>query len=329
MAVMNVNPTRMQLSRLKKQLNTALRGHKLLKDKRDELMRRFGADRVEGIMAKLNPGDEIPIENGLITRQIEGAQKRVEMANFDTRKNVLRYDDVMNKQREIIYGQRRQVLMGEDMHQSFLGMIEDTIESIVNAYCPKEGKAEQWNLPLAAKEICDLCALPPEDIFAGQPVSRQEDVMAICRAYVNRALENKAQELQQADIDLHEVERVVLLRTVDTHWMDHIDAMDQLRQGIGLRAYAQKDPVVAYTNEGFEMFDAMVSAIREEAVKGLMRVAVRKAPVVRQQVAKPVDTPSPEGNAPMKKLAADKVGRNDPCPCGSGKKYKNCHGRNL
>ena len=297
----------------------------------DELMRRFGADRMESIMARLNPGDELPIESGIITKQIEGAQKRVEMTNFDTRKNVLRYDDVMNKQREIIYGQRRQVLMGMDMHDSFLGMIDDTVDSIVNAYCPKEGHESDWNLSLVSKEICDLCAVPPVDIFAGFDKQRpsHDDLHKVCRAFIDRQLTAKEAELSEAGIDLHEVERVVLLRTVDTHWMDHIDAMDQLRQGIGLRAYAQKDPVVAYTNEGFEMFDAMVSNIREEAVKGLLRVAVRKAPVVRQQVAKPVDTPAPEGNAPKKKLAAEKIDRNDPCPCGSGKKYKNCCGRNA
>ena len=297
----------------------------------DELMRRFGADRMENIMAKLNPGDELPIESGIVTKQIESAQKRVEMTNFDTRKNVLRYDDVMNKQREIIYGQRRQVLMGMDMHDSFLSMIDDTVDSIVNAYCPKESHDSDWNLSLVSKEICDLCAAPPEDIFAGFDKKRpsHNDLKDICRAYIDRKLADKDAELKGAGIDLHEVERVVLLRTVDTHWMDHIDAMDQLRQGIGLRAYAQKDPVVAYTNEGFEMFDTMVAQIREDAVKGLLRVAVRKAPVVRQQVAKPVDTPAPEGNAPKKKLAAEKIGRNDPCPCGSGKKYKNCCGRNA
>ena len=297
----------------------------------DELMRRFGADRMENIMAKLNPGDEIPIENSIITKQIESAQKRVEMTNFDTRKNVLRYDDVMNKQREIIYGQRRQVLLGMDMHDSFLGMIDDSIDSIVNAYCPKEGHESDWNLSLVSKEVCDLCGAQPVDIFAGFDKKRPThgDLHKICRAFIDRQLAAKEGELKEAGIDLHEVERVVLLRTVDTHWMDHIDAMDQLRQGIGLRAYAQKDPVVAYTNEGFEMFDAMVAQIREEAVKGLLRVAVRKAPVVRQQVAKPVDTPAPEGNAPKKKLAAEKIGRNDPCPCGSGKKYKNCCGRNA
>ena len=221
--------------------------------------------------------------------------------------------------------------MGMDMHDSFLSMIDDTVDSIVNAYCPKESHDSDWNLSLVSKEICDLCAAPPEDIFAGFDKKRpsHSDLKDICRAYIDRKLADKDAELKGAGIDLHEVERVVLLRTVDTHWMDHIDAMDQLRQGIGLRAYAQKDPVVAYTNEGFEMFDAMVAQIREEAVKGLLRVAVRKAPVVRQQVAKPVDTPAPEGNAPKKKLAAEKIGRNDPCPCGSGKKYKNCCGRNA
>ena len=288
-------------------------------------------NQLRGRAGRLNPGDELPIESGIITKQIEGAQKRVEMTNFDTRKNVLRYDDVMNKQREIIYGQRRQVLMGMDMHDSFLGMIDDTVDSIVNAYCPKEGHESDWNLSLVSKEICDLCAVPPVDIFAGFDKQRpsHDDLHKVCRAFIDKQLAAKEAELSEAGIDMHEVERVVLLRTVDTHWMDHIDAMDQLKQGIGLRAYAQKDPVVAYTNEGFEMFDTMVAQIREEAVKGLLRVAVRKAPVVRQQVAKPVDTPAPEGNAPKKKLAAEKIGRNDPCPCGSGKKYKNCCGRNA
>ena len=142
-------------------------------------------------------------------------------------------------------------------------------------------------------------------------------------------MEEKERELAEHKLDLREVERIVLLRSVDSHWMDHIDAMDQLRQGIGLRAYAQKDPVVAYTNEGFDMFDAMVNEIREEAVRNLMRVTVRRAPMERKQVAKPVDPAGDGANTPMRKSSKEKVGRNDPCPCGSGKKYKNCCGRNA
>ena len=297
----------------------------------DDLMRRFGGDRLEGIMSRLNPGDELPIESGLVTKQIEAAQKRVEMANFETRKNVLRYDDVMNKQRSIIYGQRRQVLMGEDMHPSFLDMIRTTVESIVTTYCPHGAKAEEWNLLAVSREICELCGKESQDLFANVPLQGLTEKKAedICHSFVNACLEKKERELAEHKLDLREVERIVLLRSVDSHWMDHIDVMDQLRQGIGLRAYAQRDPVVAYTNEGFDMFDAMVNEIREEAVRNLMRVTVRRAPMERKQVAKPVDPAGDGANTPMRKSSKEKVGRNDPCPCGSGKKYKNCHGKGL
>lgn len=297
----------------------------------DDLMRRFGGDRLEGLMAKLNPGDEVPIESSLVTKQIESAQKRVEMSNFETRKNVLRYDDVMNKQRSIIYSQRRQVLMGEDMHPSFLDMIASTLESIVSTYCPQGAKAEEWNLLSVSREVCELCGQSQMDLFADVSPKglTEKKVEEICQNFVTECLNKKEQELSEAKVDLREVERIVLLRSVDSHWMDHIDAMDQLRQGIGLRAYAQKDPVVAYTNEGFDMFDTMVGEIREEAVRNLMRVTVRKAPLERKQVAKPI-TPGGNGpSAPMRKASSEKVGRNDPCPCGSGKKYKNCCGRNA
>lgn len=296
----------------------------------DDLMKRFGADRMEGLMSRLSPNDDIPIENAIITKQIEGAQRRVEMSNFDMRKNVLRYDDVMNKQREIIYGQRRKVLMGEDMHDSFVDMTNTTVNSIINAYCNAHSSADQWNLDAVSREICELCTCQPQDILVGADLKRLsiEETENCARAYVERCLEIKEKELDQQKVDMREVERVVLLRSVDTHWMDHIDAMDQLRQGIGLRAYAQKDPINAYTQEGFEMFDAMVAAIREEAVRNLLRVTVRRAPVERKQVAKPVDTVAAEGNQPVRLKREDKIGRNDPCPCGSGKKYKNCCGKN-
>ena len=299
---------------------------------KDDLMKRFGADRVEGLMQRLSPDDDVPIENGLITRQIEAAQKRVEGANFEMRKNVLRYDDVMNQQREIIYGERRKVLMGEDLSASFGSMITETVQNIVNTYCSEHGKSSDWNLDAVNKELADLCGVVPTDFFADLKQNKRasvEDVAKRADEVVAARRRQKEAELAEQGLDMREVERIVLLRAVDTHWMDHIDAMDQLRQGIGLRAYGQTDPVNAYTSEGTEMFDQMVAEIRESAVRNLMHVAVRKAPVVREQVAKPVETPSEDGNKPVVKRRSAKIGRNDPCPCGSGKKYKQCCGKNV
>ena len=298
---------------------------------KDDLMRRFGADRVEGLMQRLSPDDDMPIENALITKQIESAQKRVESANFDMRKNVLRYDDVMNQQREVIYGERRKVLMGEDLSSAFDSMTQETVESIVRTYCSEHGRSDDWNLDAVSRELADLCGIQQKDFFEDMRGHRMSVDRVIERAgqVVAKRRADKEAELKEQGVDMREVERIMLLRAVDTHWMDHIDAMDQLRQGIGLRAYGQTDPVNAYTSEGTEMFDQMIAEIREDAVRNLLHVAVRKAPVVRQQVAKPVDTPSEDGNKPVVKSKRTKIGRNDPCPCGSGKKYKNCCGKNV
>jgi preprotein translocase subunit SecA len=297
---------------------------------KDELMRRFGMDRMEGMMTKLSPDDAYPIENALITRQIESAQKRVEASNFDMRKNVLKYDDVMNKQREIIYGERRKVLMGEDLKDQFTGMIDETVENIVNAYASEHSKSDEWNIGAIEKEIAELCADSNAiGLLHSADLKRRSDLVDRCKAFVANRREKKEAELKELGIDMREVERIMLLRAVDTNWMDHIDAMDQLKQGIGLRAYAQTDPANAYANEGADLFDAMIERIREEAVKNLLRVQVRKAPVERKQVAKPIETPSLDGAKPKVLKRAAKIGRNDPCLCGSGKKYKNCCGRNA
>lgn len=293
----------------------------------DDLMRRFGADSLQGIMARLNPGDEIPIENKLVTRSIESAQKRVEMSNFEMRKNVLKFDDVMNKQRSIIYGQRHQVLMGEDMHASLLGMLEDISESITGTYCP-EGLGHESSDPSAVeREISDITGTNAAGILTTTGKLSRDKVKETILAYMTACVETKDKELSERGLDIKEVERILLLRSVDSHWMDHIDAMDQLKQGISLRAYAQKDPVVAYTNEGFDMFDTMVSEIREQTVRSLMHVHVQKPPMERTQLAKPIEPAGESGNTPVIKKSTDKIGRNDPCPCGSGKKYKNCCGQ--
>ena len=296
---------------------------------KDELMRRFGMDRMEGMMTRLSPDDDYPIENAFITKQIENAQKRVEAANFDTRKNVLRYDDVMNKQREVIYGERRKVLMGEDLKDQFTRMIDDTTANIVNAYASEHSKPDEWDISAIEKELSDLCGADATGILHSADIRHRSDLINRCNAFAAYRREKKEAELSEQKVDMREVERIVLLRAVDTNWMDQIDAMDQLKQGIGLRAYAQTDPANAYANEGADLFDAMIERIREEAVKNLLHVQVRRAPVERKQVAKPVDTPALDGDKPKVLKRAAKIGRNDPCPCGSGKKYKNCCGRNA
>ena len=296
---------------------------------KDELMRRFGMDRMEGLMSRLSPDDAYPIENGLITRQIETAQKRVEASNFDTRKNVLKYDDVMNKQREVIYGERRKVLMGEDLKDQFTNMIDETAENIVNAYASEHSKPEEWDITAIEKELSELCGENAAGLLHSTDIRHRSDLVDRCRAFAEAQRAKKETEIAGQGIDMREIERIVLLRAVDTNWMDQIDAMDQLKQGIGLRAYAQTDPANAYANEGADLFDAMVARIREEAVKNLLHVQVRRAPVERKEVAKPIDTPSPDGDKPKVLKRSAKIGRNDPCPCGSGKKYKNCCGRNA
>ena len=295
----------------------------------DELMRRFGADRVSGILDRISQDDDIAIEAKVITRQIESAQKRVESHNFDIRKNVLRYDDVMNKQREIIYGQRRQVLMGEDLSESIRSMRNGSLEALLDLYCGEHISNAEWDLQGLSKAVCDLCNRPRGPLFSANEISsfRRDQIHDRILKFAEAIYQEKEDEITDAHADMREIERIVLLRSVDSHWMDHIDAMDQLRQGIGLRAYGQTDPVNAYTSEGFDMFDAMVAEIREETVRTLYRVAVKAPPAKREQLAKPIETPSEDGEATVRRTTK-KIGRNDPCPCGSGKKYKNCCGRN-
>jgi preprotein translocase subunit SecA len=289
-------------------------------------MQRFGADRVKAFMERISPDDNIPIDVGLITKQIESAQKRVEAHNFEIRKNVLQYDDIMNKQREIIYGQRRRVLMGEDIKNSVFDMIRGEIEKQAGVYCPADIKPAEWDIAGLAGAAGDIIGVRPSAIFPEEILAKPDrDAVVNCvMEAAEKSYSQKEQDITQAGIDMREIERVVLLKSVDSHWMDHIDAMDQLRQGIGLRAYGQKDPVMEYRNEGFEMFDEMVAGIQAQTARMLYHVSV-KAPQQREQLAKPIE---PAGDSKAEPARKDrKVGRNDPCPCGSGKKYKNCCGK--
>lgn len=297
----------------------------------DELMRRFGGERVTGMLNRFTSADEqgeIRLEMRMLTRQIETAQKRVEAMNFETRKNVLRYDDVMNKQREIIYGQRRRVLMGEDVSDSIKTMIYGTIDSIAQQKCNPHAPKESWDLTALSQEICRLTFQPAKPLLKADEIKTlsYEEMLQKLYAVADHSYAQTEERLRQAGVDMRENERVLLLRTVDEHWMEHIDSMDQLKQGIGLRSYGQKDPVYAYTSEGFEMFDAMVDEIREQTVRRLFTMQVNAGPLSRVQLAKPIEPKGESANTFSR--SEKKVGRNDPCPCGSGKKYKNCHGKN-
>ena len=291
----------------------------------DDLMRIFAGDRLENMMNSLNVDEDTPIESKMLTRVIESSQKKVEGRNFAIRKNVLNYDDVLNKQREIIYTQRSQVLDGEDLHESVLNMMHDVAFDTTNGYLGDEVDRETWNL-IGLKEHFLGWLLRDEDL------DYEEDQLDdISREDIAKIIEDRMLEIytqKEADFGhdmLRELERVFLLKVVDTKWMNHIDDMAELKKGIGLRAFGQKNPVVEYRYEGFEMFDAMVESIREDTVRMLLTVRVQKndAPIQREQVAQP-DAP----NAGATRTVKNKPNPNDPCPCGSGKKYKQCCGLN-
>ena len=294
----------------------------------DDLMRLFGGDRVTNMMERMNIDEDTPIENKMLSRAIEQAQTTVESRNFQSRKAVLEYDDVMNKQREIIYGQRKQVLDGMDVKSVIMNMMNTSIRHLVQGafaggsldsvsmrellgsveglYFPKYAvRFEETQIPaLTADEVADAFAQAAADYY-----------------------EKKEQELTSPV--MREVERVVLLRVVDEYWMDHIDAMQDLRQGIRLRAYAQTDPIIAYKKESLEMFEEMITAIQEETVRRLYSVLVKKDEEIKRERVASGMTENVGGDGTVKKQPrkVKKIGRNDPCPCGSGKKYKQCCGR--
>ena len=253
----------------------------------DELMQRFGGERIKLLMQRISPDEEIPLDMKLLSKQIENAQKRVESHNFDIRKNVLQYDDVMNKMREIIYGQRRKVLMGEDIHDSIMGMVNESVTAKLDQCAPDHGSSEEWDMMALYSELNQLLGAD----FTGRlhGISTRKELEEKALALTHELYARKEADVASAGVDMREVERVLLLKAVDTHWMDHIDAMDQLRQGIGLQALGQKDPVVAYRSMGFDMFDEMVLGIREQTVRSLFHVSVRAVPQQREQLARPVE----------------------------------------
>ena len=310
----------------------------------DDLLRIFGGERMKLLTSKLGMDEDTPLDAGMLTKQIENAQKRMESRNYEIRKHVLQYDDVMNQQRELIYKQRRQVLEGENVHGNIVTMIDDLIAGAIEHDCADQNP-EAWQLDSLADYLNRLC-VPAEAIHGHEEELRKLDKGALKERLKAVSLDLYAKREQQLTAyghDMRELERAFLLHSVDRRWMDHIDAMDQLRDGIGLRAYAQRDPINEYKMESYDMFEEMVRLIREDTVRLVFLAQVADRNAQRRQAAATITgTNDVKNSSAMEKGAAasrksgagpirvdKKPGRNDPCPCGSGLKYKNCHGRNA
>ena len=295
----------------------------------DDLMRLFSTDRVMGMMDTLGLDEDTPIDAKILSGAVENAQKTVESRNFQARKHVLEYDDVMNIQREVIYAQRQKVLDGEDLKENIRTMLENVVSSTVSsALAQAGGKVTEESLSLLAAQFEGIyCAKGTLQARSGELLGKDTQQATEILLEIAQNTYN-AKEAAYGDKLMRELERVMMLRVVDEYWMDNIDAMDDLKQGIGLRAYGQHDPVIAYKEEGYEMFQAMIQAIREETIRRLFLVQVRpQQEIRREKVAKETGTTA-AGQSQVKQApvrsAAKKVGPNDPCPCGSGKKYKKC-----
>jgi preprotein translocase subunit SecA len=295
----------------------------------DELMRRFGSDNMKAMMGRLGMDDSQPIQSKMVSKAVESAQKRVEGNNFDARKQLLSYDDVLRQQREIIYKQRNDVLDSENLREIVEAMILSSIERNVGAHTSSQEEQDAWDLQAIVDYVNGNLLhegdITIEDLRGKDP----EEMVQIIFAKVKERYDEKEEQLSEEQ--MREFEKVIVLRSVDSKWIDHIDAMDQLRQGIHLRGYAQIDPLREYQSEGFAMFEAMIESIEEDAAKYIMKAEIRNN-LERQEVAKghAVDPKEGEGGKVKKKpvVKAMDIGRNDECPCGSGEKYKNCHGKN-
>ncbi|MBI3994614.1 MAG: preprotein translocase subunit SecA [Nitrospirae bacterium] len=299
----------------------------------DDLMRIFGSERISGLMQRLGMEEGIPIEHRMVTRAIENAQKKVEAHNFDVRKQLIEYDDVMNKQREVIYEQRRRILRGENLTDLFLGMMDDRLKEMLDLYCAEEVYPEEWDCKGLNEAITRQFMIGPENESElknlGREALREMLIQKIDEAY-------KKKETDLGEPLMRRLEKMVMLRVIDTQWKDHLLGMDYLKEGIGLRGYGQKDPLVEYKREGFEMFSAMMERIKADAVEHLFKIQVVKdqpAPAVRPAAPRPSRLQFSHGDVPARQppktahREVQKVGRNDPCPCGSGKKFKKCHGQ--
>ncbi|NLY84172.1 MAG: preprotein translocase subunit SecA [Acholeplasmataceae bacterium] len=293
----------------------------------DDLMRLFGSDNISSIMDKLGMEEDEPIEHSLVTKSIESAQKKVESRNFDMRKHVLEYDDVMNQQREVIYSQRRKILLEDNLRENVVDMIDRVVDRTMAMYAPPEVYSEEWDLPAMIAYAEEFYA-PPNTLTVEylQNLSREE-----LNDYLHKLALDYYEQREEAVSPgvMRELENIVVLKVVDSHWMEHLDSMDMLREGVGLRAYGQRDPLVEYKLEAYDMFQAMIDAIQDDVVRYMYRVNVVTQPKVEDHLQKAqANNPGGDAEQDVKKpvVKGETIGRNDPCPCGSGKKYKNCCG---
>ena len=304
----------------------------------DDVMRLFGSERIAPLIERLGLTEDQPLEAGMLTKQIEAAQKRIEGRNYDIRKSVLQFDDVMNKQRELIYGQRREILTGQDVRDNIMTMVRSLIDSCAERNFTGEDSTD-WDLAAAAEYLETLCL--PKGTIAGhakdiQGIEEPGEFLPTLYAKAEAFYQEREKLLAGIGVDMREFERVILLNAIDHHWMNHIDDMDNLRDGIGLRAYGQRDPVQEYRMESYDMFNDMVHFIREETVRRLYQSHVERVPERRQAVniektqaglqRADDNGQAKKGGAPTNKSQPGAAGRNQPCPCGSGKKYKHCCG---
>jgi preprotein translocase subunit SecA len=289
-------------------------------------MRRFGGDRIEKFMEWAGLGEDIPIENSIVNKTIEGAQVRVEGYHFDLRKHLVEYDDVVNNQRKIIYGERRKILSGADLKTNVLSMVKEEIAGIIASHT---GESSDGNLGALVSEVGTIMPLPKdinaESLAELKPHEIEDRLMQESEAlYEKREMELGAEGMRM-------LERILMLRVIDTYWVEHLTNMDNMRQGVGLHAVAQRDPLAVYKNEGHELFDGMMEGVRHDLVHNIFNLNVTKGPPPKQTaspMAKAANATRGDGNGKQaEKIEGKKIGRNDPCPCGSGKKYKHCCGK--
>ena len=294
----------------------------------DDLMRLFGSEKLMNMFNALGVPENEQIEHKMLSNAIEKAQMKIENNNYGIRENLLKYDEVMNEQREVIYDERRRVLNGESMRTVIMKMITDIVENAVDMSISDEQGTEEWDLTELNTLLLPIIPLPPVALKDDQKDMKKNELKHMLKEAATKLYEAKEAEFPEAE-QIREIERVILLKVIDAKWMAHIDDMDQLREGIGLQAYGQRDPLVEYKMSGYEMFDSMTAAIREDTVRILFHIRVEQK-VEREPAAKVTGTNKDDTavNAP-KKREAKKIYPNDPCPCGSGKKFKQCCGRKI
>ena len=296
----------------------------------DDLAERFGGERLQRIYTLFKVDENTPIEAKMLSRSIENAQRTIEGKNFGIRKHILGYDDVMNRQRIVMYEERMKVLRGENIHQDILNLIPDYVTMIVNETVNSADDPTKWDEAALNKHLEER-VLPVGTNYVDREKLMNWDYKFLLNKIIEKVIEcyeQKIEAYKEKGIDYHEVERIILLKNVDTKWIDHIDAMDKLKRGISLRAYGNEDPLISYKKEGLEMFEEMTASIQEDTVKYLLKIEVEKITRKEERPRQYIENGGSLDAQQHTVVKKQTVGRNDPCPCGSGKKYKNCCGKN-